>query len=82
MILCYEFGLPLESVIGGIIYGKYVIYFIIFSFPLVTLLSLSELRVKFLEKIHYQGHKRRVGFITTATLRTQAGEMVERSIRQ
>ena len=82
VILCFEFGLPFESVIGGMIYGKYVIYFIIFSFPLVTFLSLSELRVKFLEKIHYERRKRRVGFITTNTLRTKTDEMAERVIRQ
>ena len=82
VILAFVFGLSLDVVSVGIIYGKYVLYYIIFSFPLVSLLSLSELRAKFLEKILFQRPRRRVGFIAASVNGTLPGETNERTHRQ
>ena len=49
-IFAYQCGLPPELAIVGIICGKFLYYYIIFLFPLVSLFSLSELRTKLTEK--------------------------------
>ena len=82
VIFAYQCGLSPEVAIVGIIYGKYLLYFIIFSFPFVCCLSLSELRAKLLEKILCQGLQRRVGLMATATLGTRVGDSAERTNRQ
>ena len=82
VIFAYQCGLSPEVAIVGIIYGKFLLYFIIFSFPLVCCLSLSELRVKLLEKLLFLKAERRVGVTATGIARTQVPETADRNNQQ
>ncbi len=53
VIFAYQCGLPLSIALYGIIYGKFILYNIIFFFPFVCLLSLPDLRIKIRENILY-----------------------------
>jgi hypothetical protein len=58
VIFAYQCGLPLSIAIYGIIYGKFLIYNIIFFFPFMCLLSLPDLRIKIRENILHCGRQR------------------------
>ena len=51
LVFAYQCGLAPEVVSVGIVYASFLNYFIIFLFPLVTFLSLSELRSRLMKKI-------------------------------
>ena len=66
----HQCGLSSEVVMIGVIYGNFLNYFIIFSFPLVTFLSLSELRTKLTKKIACQRINTRIHPGTQLTVPT------------
>ena len=73
VVFAYQCGLSVERAAVGIIYGNFLNYFIIFSFPLVSFLSLSDLRSKLPEKIMCQRSVRRVRPGTESILRAMTG---------
>lgn len=65
IIFAYAYGLAESVAWAGIIYSKFLVYFIIFLFPFVTCFSLPELRAKFRQTILCRyGTRRRIDVTT------------------
>jgi hypothetical protein len=69
VIFAYQCGLSVEIAIVGIITAKFLYYNVIFCFPIVACLSLSELRRKFMQTFFCFKLDRQIGPMTTSTIR-------------
>ncbi|CAF3405794.1 unnamed protein product, partial [Rotaria socialis] len=68
VIFAYQYGLPTDIATVALMYTGFLYYFVIFLFPFVYCLSLSELRSKMAEKLLFRSGAQQVG-PTTPTVR-------------
>ncbi|CAF2432234.1 unnamed protein product [Rotaria sp. Silwood2] len=76
VIFAYQYGLPEDIAKVALIYTGFLYYFVIFLFPFVCCLSLSELRSKVKEKLLFWRPARQVGPTTLAMIRPRTDRAV------
>ncbi|CAF1540954.1 unnamed protein product [Adineta ricciae] len=79
IILAYQFGLPGNVAVYGMVYAKFLWYDITFLFPFVTCSSLPELRNKAKQKLLFWKQHRQVHVMQTTVTRRQAPRIAEQA---